>query len=115
MFKSKNLIESFKHAFAGMTFAFRSEKNFKIHFLAMILALGAALVFKLSAVRWVLLILQIAAVLSIEVMNSAIERTVDLITQEYNLEAKRIKDMSAGAVLVVSIAALINGFLIFFL
>lgn len=113
MFKSKNLFESFKHAFAGMTFAFKSEKNFKIHFMAMILALGAGFFFKLTPVRWALLILQIAAVLSVEVINSALERTVDLITQEYNIEAKRIKDMSAGAVLVVSIAAFINAFLIF--
>ncbi len=113
MYKSKNLFESLKHAFSGMTFAFRNEKNFKIHFIAMITAIFLGVIFKLSAVRWVLLFLQIGMVISVEVINSAFERTVDLIVQDYNIEAKRIKDMAAGAVLVVSIAALINGVLIF--
>ncbi|MDD4343487.1 MAG: diacylglycerol kinase family protein [Eubacteriales bacterium] len=113
MYKSKNLFESFKHAFSGMTFAFRNEKNFKIHFMAMIIAISLGLLFKLSTVRWVLLFLQIGMVISVEVINSAFERTVDLIVQDYNIEAKRIKDMAAGAVLVVSIVAVINGVLIF--
>ncbi len=113
MYKSKNLLESFRHAFSGMTFAFKNEKNFKIHFLAMITVIVLGLFFKLSAIRWVLLFLQIGMVISVEVINSAFERTVDLIVQDYNIEAKRIKDMAAGAVLVVSIVAVINGFLIF--
>ncbi|NCC80935.1 MAG: diacylglycerol kinase family protein [Clostridia bacterium] len=113
MYKSKNLFESFKHAFSGMTFAFRNEKNFKIHFMAMIIAISLGLLFKLSTVRWILLFLQIGMVISVEVINSAFERTVDLIVQDYNIEAKRIKDMAAGAVLVVSIVAVINGVLIF--
>jgi len=113
MYKSKNLLESFKHAFSGMFFAFSNEKNFKIHFMAMILVIVLGFVVKLSPVRWVLLFLQIGMVISVEVINSAFERTVDLIVQDYNIEAKRIKDMAAGAVLVVSIVAIINGVLIF--
>lgn len=113
MYKSKNLLESFKHAFSGMGFAFSKEKNFKIHFMAMILAIAVGFFLKISTVRWVLLFLQIGLVISVEVINSAFERTVDLITKDYNIEAKRIKDMAAGAVLVVSIVAVINGILIF--
>ncbi len=113
MYKSKNLLESFKHAFSGMGFAFSKEKNFKIHFMAMVVVIIAGFVFKISTVRWILLFLQIGLVISVEVINSAFERTVDLITLDYNIEAKRIKDMAAGAVLVVSIVAVINGILIF--
>lgn len=113
MYKSKNLLESFKHAFSGMAFAFGHEKNFKIHFMAMIAAIAAGFFFKITTVRWILLFLQIGMVISVEVINSAFERTVDLIILDYNIEAKRIKDMAAGAVLVVSIVAVINGVLIF--
>ncbi len=114
MYKSKSLIHSFKHAFSGMAFAFFHEKNFKIHLTATVLVIGLGLYVNLSALRWVLLLLQIALVLSVEMINSAFERTVDMIISEYHTEAKRIKDMAAGAVLVVSLTAVINGFLIFF-
>ena len=114
MYKSKNILESFRYAFGGLKFAFFNEKNFKIHFLATFIVIISGLFFHLTPVRWVLLFLQIALVISAELINSAFERTVDLIVAEYNIEAKRIKDMSAAAVLVASIFAVINGILIFF-
>lgn len=114
MQKSQNIPESFRHALRGIAFAFAGEKNFKVHTAAALIAIALGFYFQLSAVRWALLLLQIAMVITVELINSAFERTVDMIVQEYHIEAKRIKDMAAGAVLVISMTAVINGLLIFF-
>lgn len=106
-FKNKNFFEALKNSINGIVLAFISESNIKIDVLATIVVIIAAIIIKVTYVEMLILVLTIGLVLFAEMFNSAIENTVDLITEEYNEKAKIIKDISAGAVLITSIAAVI--------
>jgi len=86
----------------------------RIHFAAAVAILVAALFFKLSKVEVLVLFITISLVLIAELINTAIETIVDLITQEYHPLARRAKHLAAGAVLVAALNALIVGYLLFF-
>ena len=84
-----------------------------IHFLVMILVIIAGIVFKITFVEWGVCFVLFALVLSLELMNTAIENVVDLVTEEKKAKAKVAKDAAAGAVLVAAIFAVIIGISIF--
>ena len=71
------------------------------------------IILKISRIEWIICIILFGFVISLELVNTAIENAVDLITQEINPKAKIIKDVSAGAVLVAAITAVIAGLIIF--
>ena len=106
-FKNKNFFEALKNSINGIVLAFISESNIKIDVLATIVVIISAIIIKVTYIEMLILVLTIGLVLFAEMFNSAIENTVDLITEEYNEKAKIIKDISAGAVLITSIAAVI--------
>lgn len=89
------------------------ERNFKVQLVLFALVLILGFVFQISRHDWMNLLLVSALVLSLEIVNSAIEKTCDLITEETNTRIKNIKDISAAAVLLASLFALIIGILIF--
>lgn len=101
------LIKSFRNAFKGILIAWREQRNLKIHTVAVALVCIVGFYFRFSYTDWCLVSLAIGAVMSMEVMNSSIEELVNFVSPEKRKEAGRIKDMAAGAVLVVSIFALI--------
>lgn len=109
----KKLINSFKYAIEGIISSFKTERNMKIHVLAMIFVIALGLFFKLNKVEWCFIIIAIASVISAELFNTAIETVVDMVSPERNPKAKLAKDIAAGAVLVVAIGAAIIGFIIF--
>ena len=109
----KKLINSFKYAIEGIISSFKTERNMKIHVLAMIIVIALGLFFKLNKVEWCFIIIAIASVISAELFNTAIESVVDMVSPERNPKAKLAKDIAAGAVLVVAIGAAIIGFIIF--
>lgn len=109
----KKLINSFKYAIEGIISSFKTERNMKIHVLAMIVVIALGLFFKLNKVEWCFIIIAIASVISAELFNTAIETVVDMVSPERNPKAKLAKDITAGAVLVVAIGAAIIGFIIF--
>ena len=113
MKKEKNIINSFKYAFEGIFTALKAEKNMKIHFIIMILVIILGIILKISRIEWIICIILFGFVISLELINTAIENTVDLITQEKNPKAKIAKDVSAGAVLIAAITAVVVGFIIF--
>ena len=113
MKKEKNIINSFKYAFEGIFTAFKAEKNMKIHFIIMLLVIILGIMLKISSVEWIICIILFGFVISLELVNTAIENTVDLITQEKHPKAKIAKDVAAGAVLVAAITAVIIGLIIF--
>lgn len=100
------------YAFAGIQ-AVCSERNFRFHLFAMVVVIIAGFLTGISANEWTILLLAIAAVLSLEMTNSAIERVVDLVTDEFHPLAKRAKDLAAGAVLIAAIFSVIIGLIIF--
>ena len=107
------LASSFKFAFNGLRLAWREQTNLRIHLVLSILVLSAARILRLPQIEWVVLLLCIGLVISLELVNSAIESLVDMISPEWKKEAGKIKDMAAASVLVASIVAAIVGLLIF--
>lgn len=104
---------SFSCAIAGLIYCIKSEKNMKIHILATILVVIAALAVGLTPVEWGLLILTVFMVLVAEAVNTAVEKTVDLVTTEYHPIAKLAKNAAAGAVLLAAIGSLAMAAVIF--
>lgn len=103
-----NLFLSFKYAGQGVSYAFRTQRNFRIHVIIGTIALSLSLYFKLSALACSIISLTIALVLVLELLNTALEAVVDLtVGREFHQLAKVAKDCAAGAVLIAAIAALI--------
>ncbi|NJK37362.1 MAG: diacylglycerol kinase family protein [Oscillatoriales cyanobacterium RM2_1_1] len=102
-----NLLTSFRYAGEGVAYAFRTQRNFKIHTLIAIVAIGLSLFLHLSAVKVAIISLTIGAVMAMELLNTAIESIVDLaVGQSYHDLAKIAKDCAAGAVLIFAAAAI---------
>jgi undecaprenol kinase len=103
----------FKNAGAGIGHGFKHERNLHIQGLAGVVVIFLGFLFKVSREDWIHLLLLIGGVISLELVNTAIERTVDLITSDQHPLAKAAKDTAAGAVLFFSFVALVVGGLIF--
>ena len=113
-YKSQGFFNTFKNARKGMRLSLKSEQNIRVHILcgALALALGFALHF--SAVRFCILLLTIVMVITSEMMNSAIEFALDSIYHnKYSRMVGMAKDIAAGAVMIVTIVALMIGVLLF--
>ena len=111
--KRKKLRNSFKYAFEGIGEAWKTEQNLKIHFVIMALVIIAGFMFKISAMEWIVCLLLFAIVISLELINTAIETTVDIAMPDINEKAKYAKDIAAGAVLFSAIISVIIGLIIF--
>ena len=111
--KNKKLINSFKCAIQGIIQAMKTERNVKIHITIMILVIISGIVFKIAKQEWITCIKLFGLVISLELVNSAIETTVDIAMPEISEKAKNAKDIAAGAVLVSAISSAIIGLTIF--
>lgn len=109
----KNFLRSFKYALEGIFTGLKEEQNMKIHIAIMILVIIFGILLKISKIEWIICIALFGLVISMELINTAIENAVDLITKEKNEQAKIAKDVAAGAVLVSAIASAIIGLIIF--
>jgi len=102
-----SLLISFKYAWAGISYAFQTQRNFRIHVILGGLALGVGVFLHLSAVEMSIVGLTIGAVLAMELLNTAIESVVDLtVKQNYHELARIAKDCAAAAVLISALAAI---------
>jgi len=106
-------ILSFKFAIEGFISAFKEEPNLKIHLVVSALVIAAGLILGIELSDWLALIICIGVVISVELTNTAIEEVTDSFTDKSHPGAKRAKDVSAAAVLVVSLMALFVGIVIF--
>ncbi len=111
--KVKKLIDSFSFAIEGIRFAFRTERNLRIHFLATTLVLLFALLLGLTKIEMIILFFTISLVIIMELVNTGIEHLVDMVSPQYSTKAKVAKNVAAGAVLVTAINAVMVGLLIF--
>ena len=103
-----NLVLSFRYAWAGVSYAFTTQRNFRIHTVIGTLAISLGLFLNVSAIEMAVITLTCAIVMVLELLNTAIEAVVDLtVKQTYHELAKIAKDCAAGAVLLSAIAALI--------
>src|SRR5882762_72566 len=113
MIDGRKLLKSFTYAFAGIHYAFKNDQNLLIHLLVAFLVINASIALRVSPYEMGILGLTMMMVITAEMINSAIEKMVDLITKEHRQEAKIAKDVSAGMVLLTAIAAMVIGTLIF--
>ena len=111
--KEKPLLKTLSYGFNGILYTLKHERNMVIHFLVMILVIIAGIVFKITFVEWGVCFVLFALVLSLELMNTALENVVDLVTEEKKAKAKVAKDAAAGSVLVAAIFSVIIGISIF--
>ena len=107
------MFQSFSHAFRGIFLLLKSERNFKIHILALIIVLSAGFYFGIRNADWIAIVLTSVLVLSLEAINSAIEKVCDEISTERSESIRNIKDIAAGAVLISAIGAIVVACFIF--
>lgn len=107
------LLRSFGYAFRGIRIAWRSQKNFRIHVVAAVLVVCAAFFFRVTAIEWAILLFAIIAVVTLETLNTIIERFIDVLSPRYSAHVEVIKDLTAAAVLIAATGAAIIGILIF--
>ena len=105
--------DSFKDAARGIAVGIVEERNMKIHMLAIVLVLIFGIIFRLGLAEWGICLCFLALIPALELVNTAIESAVDLVTEEYHPLAKRAKDVAAGAVLWASVIAAVAGAMIF--
>jgi len=103
---------SFAHAYDGLVAVVRTQRNMRVHVLVAIFVLAAAVLLGLDAVELAVVVLTIVVVFATEMLNTALEFAVDLTTREFHPLAKLAKDVSAAAVFVSSIGAIVVGFLV---
>jgi len=108
-----NLLKAFVYAFNGLVIFFRHERNGKIQLLIAVIAVLLGWVFRISATEWLAVLGCIAIVLSLEMINSAIEKLCNLVHPKYHPAVKTIKDMCAGAVLFAAFISAVIGAIIF--
>lgn len=106
-------LESFKYAFNGLKVVLKEEHNARIHLVGAVLVSIAGIYFKLSSWEWVAIVLCIGAVMAMEIINSAVENVCDHVSPEKNDHIGKAKDLSAAAVLITALSALIVGLIIF--
>ena len=111
--KKGKLRKSFRYAFEGIFTCIRHERNMKIHCVMAVLVVIGGFVLHISQIEWFICLILFGLVMSLEMVNTAIEATVDLVTQERKPLAKKAKDVAAGAVLISAIMAAIIGCIIF--
>lgn len=112
-FALSHRIKSFGYALHGLRFLWREEAHFRIHLLAAVLVIVAGFMLTISTVEWCIVIICIAGVMAAEGVNTCLENMCNLVTEEYNPRIKKIKDMAAAVVLIVSVGASIAGCVIF--
>jgi len=111
--KKAPLYKSFGYAFEGIFTCIRNERNMKIHCTAAVLVVIAGLILGLSVTEWCICLGLFGLVMALELVNTAVESVVDLVTEERKPLAKVAKDTAAGAVLIAAIMAAVIGLIIF--
>jgi diacylglycerol kinase (ATP) len=111
--RAPTVLDSFNYAFEGIIHVLRTQRNLRIHFVVAVVVLIAALLVNVSKIELIVLLVSISFVLLAEMINSAIEGTIDAVTTSFDPNAKLAKDIAAGAVLISTVNAVIVGYLVF--
>jgi undecaprenol kinase len=108
-----SLLSSFSYAIAGIRTAIKQERNIRIHLSISLVVIIFGFLFSITRVEWIFILLTIGGMISLEIINTAIERLVDLVTLEFHPLAKQAKDLAAGAVFSFAIISVMVGIIIF--
>ena len=112
--KIKKIVDSFNYAIEGILYAVRTQRNMRIHMCAALLVLTACFFYDLSKIEILIVTITITMVMVTEMINTAIECTIDATTNYYHPLARIAKNTAAGAVLITAINATVVGYFIFF-
>ncbi len=112
-FSPKARVNSFTYAFKGLKLFFTTQHNSWIHLLAAFSVIAAGLFFSITKTEWLFVVVAISLVFIAEMLNTAVEFLVDLVSHEYNETAGKVKDLAAGAVLFAAMMAAVIGVLVF--
>ncbi len=111
--KSKSFIESIRYAWRGVIYVLKSEPNFRIQLVVAGLVLILAWMLQLSFVQVSVLVITITLVVVMEVVNTVVEGLADVVHPDQHEEVRKVKDMMAGAVMLVSVSAIVVGLFVF--
>ena len=106
-------LAGFKYALNGIRLLLRNETNALLHCIIGTCAISAGFLLNISATEWTAVVIVCGCVFATEALNTAIEQLADVVSPEYSEAIKKVKDLSAGAVLLMAIAAAITGIIIF--
>lgn len=112
MINTRKTLRSFRFAGRGIIDLFRYENNAKVHFLVAIVVIVVGFWLRFSVMEWAIILTQIGLVWAAEAVNTAIEKLCDVVSPGHNPTIGTVKDLAAGAVLIVSIVAVIVGVLL---
>lgn len=112
-FSIRRLFRSFSYALRGVRQVIYAEQNARVHTLVLVCVVSAGIYFRLSPMEWIAVALAAGGVFAGETFNTAIEELSDAVSPQYDERIKRVKDFSAGAVLIMAITAAIIGLVIF--
>lgn len=103
----KRIFYSAKYALDGLIYAYRHEHSLWIHGLCSILAVTMDLIFKIKTIEWYVILISLTVILAFELVNTAMEASVDMVTLEYDELARIAKDCCSAATFVMSLAGII--------
>jgi undecaprenol kinase len=109
----KRFLNSFQYSFQGLTYAYKNEQSMTIHMITSVVVILMGFIFKITATEWILTFVIIGVVMGTELLNTAIEAVVDLVSPEKHPLAKIAKDTASAAVFIYSMIALVAGLLVF--
>lgn len=112
-FSLRRFFISFKYSFDGLKYAYLNEQSMLLHLISTIIIIVLGIFFKISLIEWIICITLLTCIMSIELLNTAIEATVDLVTKEKRELAKIAKDTSSASAGIISIFSLVVFLLIF--
>ena len=111
--RRQSQVQSFKAAFNGIKLLIGEERNFRIHLFFAVLAIVSCFFLGVTKIEWIVVLLLVVLVLSAEAVNTCIEYICDLVSPDYHPLVKKIKDVSAGMVLMLAIMSVIIGCIVF--
>ena len=111
--KQQSLVESFNSAMEGFIYVFKTQRNMRLHFLIGLSAVLLGIFLNFTYIELIILCLTIAFVLFAEMFNTALEHTIDIVKEEFHPLARIVKDISAGAVLLSAMSAIVVGYMLF--
>jgi diacylglycerol kinase (ATP) len=114
MRENRSVIKSFNDAITGIIYVLRTQRNMRIHFIIAAAVLVTSLLLGVSRIELMIILLAVALVMVAELLNTAIESAIDVVTTTFDPLARLAKDVAAAAVLVASFNAVLLGYLIFF-
>lgn len=109
----KKLKRSFRFALEGIDYSLNSDQNLVVHFIISFLVIIASILLKVTSFEMAILGLTILLVITTEMLNTSIEKAIDLVTKEHRTDAKIAKDVASGMVLITALGSVIVGILIF--